>query len=214
LYERVDGWIAPTTQILRTLEPLKPKQSAVIPNWVDLERFPYKPHAFHDPVTIGLIGQISPHKGHGDAIECMSQLGNGFRLVIAGKGDPSFEADLKQSAAGLPVEFAGFVSLPEFFENIDILIMPSWEEPFGIVLLEAMATGIPVIATNIGGPAEIARGVLIPPRDAAALAQAIRSIRPGEFIRDARDHVEKNFDMRKVVPQIEDFYLRMKQLSG
>jgi glycosyltransferase involved in cell wall biosynthesis len=57
LYERVDGWIAPTSQILQTLAPLKPKQSAVIPNWVDLERFPYRPHAFHDPVAIGLIGR-------------------------------------------------------------------------------------------------------------------------------------------------------------
>ena len=47
LYKRVDGWIAPTAQILKTLDPLKPKRSAVIPNWVDLERFPYRPHAFH-----------------------------------------------------------------------------------------------------------------------------------------------------------------------
>src|SRR5262245_52719857 len=71
LYDRVDGWIAPTAQILWTLEPLKPKQSAVIPDWVDLERFPYRPHAFHSPVTIGLIGQIAPHKGHADGIDAM-----------------------------------------------------------------------------------------------------------------------------------------------
>src|SRR5205814_10469895 len=71
LYDRVDGWIAPTRQILQTLEPLKPQTSAVTPNWVDLERFRYRPHAFHSPVTVGLIGQISPHKGHGDAIEAM-----------------------------------------------------------------------------------------------------------------------------------------------
>jgi glycosyltransferase involved in cell wall biosynthesis len=213
LYERIDGWIAPTAQILRTLEPLKPKQSAVVPNWVDLERFPYRPHAFHSPVTVGLIGQISPHKGHADAIECLRQLGDGFRLVIAGTGEASYEEDLKRTAAGLPVEFTGFVSLPDFFKNIDIVIMPSWEEPFGIVLLEAMASGIPVIATNAGGPAEIVRGVLIPPHDPTALAKAIRSIRPGEFIREARAHVEKIFDIRIVVPQIEAFYLRMNPPS-
>src|SRR6185503_9249557 len=49
LYRRVDGWIAPTSQILKTLEVMKPKKSAVIPNWVDLERFPFEPHALHSP---------------------------------------------------------------------------------------------------------------------------------------------------------------------
>ena len=206
LYRRVDGWIAPTAQILKTLDPLKPRYSAVIPNWVDLQRLPYRPHAFHSPVTVGLIGQISPHKGHDDAIEAIRQLGDGFRLIIAGRGNPKYEALLRKKSSGLPVEFLGFISLSEFFDKTDILIVPSWEEPFGIVLLEAMASGIPVIATNRGGPAEILRGVLVPPRDPAALAEAIRSMRPEEFVRDAREHVEKNFDLRNVVPMIEKFY--------
>jgi glycosyltransferase involved in cell wall biosynthesis len=72
-----------------------------------------------------------------------------------------------------------------------------------------MASGIPVIATNKGGPAEIARGLLIPPRDPTALANAIRSIRPGELVKEAREHVEKNFDIRRVVPMIEEFYRRI-----
>jgi glycosyltransferase involved in cell wall biosynthesis len=203
LYRRVDGWIAPTAQILKTLDPLKPKRSAVIPNWVDLERFPYRPHTFHSPVTVGLIGQIAPHKGHDDAIEAMRRLGSGFRLLIAGKGEAEYESNLRRKAAGLPVEFAGFVRLQEFFEQTDIVILPSWEEPFGIVSLEAMATGIPVIAT---GPDEVVCGVRIPPHNPAALAEAIRSLRPDETIARAREHVEKNFDIRKVVPRIEEFY--------
>jgi glycosyltransferase involved in cell wall biosynthesis len=206
LYRRVDGWLAPTTQILKSLEALKPKYSAVIPNWVDLEKFPYRPHTFHSPVTVGLIGQISPHKGHDDAVEAIRQLSGEFRLLIAGKGEARYEAALRKKAAGLRVEFVGFVSLPEFFEKTDILIVPSWEEPFGIVLLEGMASGIPIISTNRGGPPEILHGVLIPPRDPVALAKAIRSVRPGEFVREAREHVERNFDIRRVVPMIEDFY--------
>src|SRR5207253_7717331 len=98
----------------------------------------------------------------------------------------------KRKAAELPVDFVGFVSLPEFFEKTDILILPSWEEPFGLVLLEAMASGIPVVLTNRGGAAQIARGVLVPPRDPIALANAIRSIRPDELVADARAHVERN----------------------
>jgi glycosyltransferase involved in cell wall biosynthesis len=206
LYKRVDGWIAPTAQIMEKLKLLKPKRSAVIPNWVDLQKFAYRPHEFHHPRTIGLVGQISPHKGHDDAIEALRDLGGGFRLLIAGKGEPDYEASLKKKAAGLPIEFPGFVSLPQFFETIDILVAPSWEEPFGIVLLEAMASGIPVIATNKGGPAEFVRGLLVPARDPASLANAIRSVRPGQHVQEAREHVEKNFDVRKVIPLIEDFY--------
>jgi glycosyltransferase involved in cell wall biosynthesis len=213
LYKRVDAWIAPTSQILKTLDPLKPKRSAVIPNWVDLERFPYRPHAFHVPAVVGLIGQIAPHKGHGDAIEAMRTLGTGFRLLIAGKGEPTYETMLKQKSADLPVEFLGFVQAAEFFEKIDILIVPSWEEPFGIVLLEAMASGVPVIATDCGGPNEIVRGTLVPPHDPAALANAIRSVRSNEGVRDARDHVEKNFDLRQVVPKIEGFYRNLLSAS-
>jgi glycosyltransferase involved in cell wall biosynthesis len=204
LYGRVSGWIAPTAEIRNTIEPLKPKCSAVIPNWVDLEKFPYRPHAFHIPVTIGIIGQIAPHKGHDDAIEALRQLDGGFRLLVAGKGDPSYEAELKKKASGLPVEFVGFVQLPAFFKHTDIVILPSWNEPFGIIVLEAMATGIPVIAT---GPSEVVCGTRVPPRDPAALAAAIRSIRPEGVVEKARRHVEENFDMKAVIPQIENFYL-------
>lgn len=217
LYRRVDGWIAPTSQILRTIQP-GPTPSAVIPNWVDIDKFAYEPHPMHTPATIGLLGQIAPHKGHDDAIEAMRDLGAGFRLLIAGKGDSEYEASLKRKAAGLPVEFLGFASLPEFFRLIDILIVPSWEEPFGIVLLEAMASGVPVIATDRGGPLDIIpsalHGVLVPPRNPRALANTIHSLaaddeRRVQIIRHAREHVEKNFDIRTAVPQVEDFYRRV-----
>src|SRR5262249_51435574 len=129
--------------------------------------------------------------------------------VIGVMGSAIYECVVRRMAAGVLVKFLGFVSLPEFFEKTDILIVPSWEEPFGIVLLEGMASGLPIIATNRGGPSEILRGLLIPPRDAVGLANAIRSVHPGEFVRDAREHVEENFDIRRVVPMIEDFYKKI-----
>ena len=214
-YRRVDAWIAPTAQILKTLSPAMQKIGAVIPNWVDVRKFAYKPHALHSPVTIGLLGQISPHKGHNDAIEAIRQLGGNFRLLIAGEGEPSYKAVLQRNAAGLPVEFVGFAP-QQFFGEIDILIVPSWEEPFGIVLLEAMAAGIPVVATAAAGPKEIIsnpnEGVLVPPRDPAALASVIKSLanddgRRSSMIRNARARVETQFDIRAIVPKIEQLYL-------
>jgi glycosyltransferase involved in cell wall biosynthesis len=222
LYRRVDGWIAPTSQILKALEPLSPKTSAVIPNWVNVEKFEFLPKPLHNPVTIGLLGQISPHKGHNDAVEATRALGDGYRLLIAGDGNAKYIDELKERASGLPVQFLGFVSVPEFFRNVDVLAVPSWEEPFGIVLLEAMASGIPVVATNRGGPLDIIssvlHGILIPPRDPPALAEAIRSLttdrgRRAAIVKNAREHVEKNFDIRNVVPRIEDFYQRLSRAT-
>jgi glycosyltransferase involved in cell wall biosynthesis len=222
LYRRVDAWLAPTSQILKTLEPLSPKLSAVVPNWVDTAKFTNRPHGLHQPVTIGLLGQISPHKGHDDAIDAIRRLGTDFRLLIVGKGESGYVDELKKKSVGLPVDFPGFAELPEFFSMIDILAVPSWEEPFGIVVLEAMASGVPVIATNRGGPAEIIRsalhGVLVPPRDPAALANAIQSLADDDERRQlisktAREFVESNFDIRVVVPRIEDFYRRVVMRS-
>jgi glycosyltransferase involved in cell wall biosynthesis len=212
LYRRVNGWIAPTTQILKTLAPLQPHASIVIPNWVDVEKFIFKPHAPHQPITLGLLGQISPHKGHEDALEAVRLLGASYRLLIAGKGENEYVATLREKCASLPVTFAGFVSLPNFFETIDVLLVPSWEEPFGIVLLEAMASGIPVIATAAGGPLDIIRpgvdGILVPPRNPHALAAAVRAIdfQGAGFVGAARQRVESDFDSRKVIPRIEEFY--------
>jgi D-inositol-3-phosphate glycosyltransferase len=194
------------------------KIGEVVSNWVDLSKFPYQPHSLHTPVIIGLLGQIAPHKGHVDAIEAVRQLGGNFRLLIAGEGEPAYKGALKEKANGLPVEFVGFASGPLFFQEIDMLIVPSWEEPFGIVLLEAMAAGIPIIATAVGGPREIisnpTEGVLIPARDPAALANAIKSVasdteRRLTIVRNARARVEANFDVRIVVPRIEDVYERL-----
>jgi L-malate glycosyltransferase len=211
LYKRVNGWIAPTQQILKTLTRLKPRASAVIPNWVDLEKFPYKPHDPRHPLTLGLLGQISPHKGHEDAVEAIRLLGPGYRLLIAGKGEQKYVSALREKSADLPIAFPGFVSLPEFFDTIDVLLVPSWEEPFGLVVLEGMASGIPVIATAAGGPLEIIRspvnGILVPPRDPKALAGAIASIREqrDSLIHAARERAQ-DFDIRKIVPQVEKFY--------
>jgi glycosyltransferase involved in cell wall biosynthesis len=212
LYSRVDGWIAPTRQIRESLAPLAPRTVAVIPNWVDLERFPFQPHAPHSPIMLGLLGQISPHKGHDDAIAAVAKLGEGFRLLVAGKGSARYQKQLQKAARGLPVEFRGFVGLPDFFSAIDILLVPSWEEPFGLVLLEAMASGIPVIGTAAGGPLDILRsgehGILVPPKHPDALADAVRSIESQRerLVHAARERVEAEFCIEKVTPRVEAFY--------
>jgi glycosyltransferase involved in cell wall biosynthesis len=186
----------------------------LIPNWVDLNKFSYSPHDAHLPVNIGLLGQVSPHKGHEDAIEALRQLGPGYRLIIAGKGEESYVTRLHELSRDLPVEFSGFAEFKEFFGKVDVLLVPSWEEPFGIVILESMATGIPVISTSAGGPLDIIRsgvdGLLVPVRNPSALATAVRSLSGlqlrASIVEHARKHVEATYDIQKVIPRIEAFY--------
>src|SRR5712671_2061459 len=221
LYRRVDGWIAPTSQMMQKLAPLRPSRSAIIPNWVDLRKFAHAPHDVHMPMNLGLLGQIAPHKGHEDAIEALRQLGSGYRLIIAGNGEPSFVARLKEQSRGQDVEFAGFAEIQTFFRNVDVLLVPSWEEPFGIVLLESMATGVPVISTLAGGPLDIIRqgtdGILVPPRDPGVLADAVRSL--GEapvrarILANAYERVRDKFDIQKVIPLIEEFYRELRSAT-
>jgi glycosyltransferase involved in cell wall biosynthesis len=214
-YRRVDGWLAPTKEILNTLSPLKPRDAAVIPNWIDPAKFLFDPHDMHSPVTVGLLGQIAPHKGPEDAIECMRILGPKFRLLVGGDGDPRYLQKLKQRSAGLPIDFLGFVSARDFFRVIDILVVPSWHEPFGIVLLEAMASGVPVVSANCGGPSEIIRsgedGLLVSPREPLQLAAAVRQLadtpsQRSSFAQQARSRVEFEYDINLIVPRIEQFY--------
>ena len=92
----------------------------------------------------------------------------------------------------------------DYFAEIDMLIVPSWQEPFGIITLESMSAGIPVIGTGL---ADVLRGTLVPPHDPHALAGAIRACKPDMT---ARDYVERNFYIRQVIPRIEEFYSATK----
>jgi glycosyltransferase involved in cell wall biosynthesis len=72
--------------------------------------------------------------------------------------------------------------VPELLRAVDLLLVPSWEEPFGRAIVEAMAAGVPAIATDVGGPPEILAGgggVVLPPRSPAAWSAAI-----GELLSD------------------------------
>jgi len=216
LYCRVDGWIATTDQIARSLSHLTPRELRIIPNWVRSSAFRFRPQpAGRDPKILGLLGQVSPLKGHDDAIRMIRQLGSGFRLVFGGVGKEEYVTGLRARARDLPVEFAGFVDPAGFLERLDILILPSWEEPFGIVLLEAMAAGVNVIATNQGGPPEILdygnAGILVAPRDPEGMAGAVRTLVSDSELAlrlrtEARKRAVEVYDIKVVVPRVEDFY--------
>ena len=217
-YSRVDGWIVTTNQILESIQHLSPRATAIVPNWVDSGQIPYQSRPIRRPVTLGLLGQVSPHKGHDDAITAIGELGSGYRLLVAGRGRPDYEQAIKEKARGLPIEFLGFVKPADFLPQIDILVLPSWEEPFGIVVVEAMAAGVCVIATDAGGPPEILdhgrAGLLVPPRDPLSLVDAVRRLASDEALRQelrerAVERIRLRYDIDRAVPRIEEFYAQL-----
>jgi len=107
--------------------------------------------------------------------------------------------------------------VPELMRALDVLLMPSWEEPFGRSLIEAMALGVPVAATNVGGPPEIIddgrEGYLLDPRDPAAWAGAIARIAESpelasEMGRAGRLRVEQSFTVERHVAEMMAVYER------
>lgn len=140
-----------------------------------------------DPVVV-MTGRISQYKGQDYLISAAATLLAEYpdlHVLIAGRGSGALTHELEQMIARLQighrVRLVGYVpSIPDFLMSGDIVAMPSWEEPFGLVALEAMAMARPIVATAAGGVPEFVKhgkfGLLVPPRDAMALANAIRQL--------------------------------------
>ena len=106
----------------------------------------------------------------------------------------------------------------EILRKMDIFLLPSIQETFGGVLLEAMATGLPVIATNVGGVSEIIKdgenGLIVPPEDIKRLCEAIEYLvlfreKWISFSRAGREFVEKNFDGEKCGDKLNYIFQRL-----
>jgi teichuronic acid biosynthesis glycosyltransferase TuaC len=142
-------------------------------------------------------------------------------FVVAGKG-PSrklVEDRIKELGISQNIKLAGFVpdeQLPLYYDAADIFMLPSASgEGLPLVLLEAMACGVPVIATKVGGTPEIVNhmknGVLVPPIDTEAMAEATSKLLSEEKLRttigeEARRNVENRFTWTENVRQLQEVY--------
>lgn len=177
---------------------------------------PREPH--EGPFTVGHIGAFTEEKGQDIAIAAASLLPD-IRFVLSGEGP--LLADLARNAPS-NVTFPGFsTDLTAFFAGIDLFVMPSRTEAWGLAALEAMAHEVPVVASGIQGLAEIVEagrsGWLVPPNNAEALAAAIQDAasdpnRLRQFGRAARERAAE-FTVERMVSQTEDFYARLGRLS-
>ncbi len=168
----------------------------VVPCGVDVRHFvptaaPLDDPPRREPYRIVSVGRLVPRKGFATILEALPGL-PGVELVVAGGRTfaGSVEAEkirLEQLGAALGVadrvHFVGQVGhflMPALLRSADLVVCAPWYEPFGLVPLEAMACGVPVVASAVGGMLDSVSdgetGRLVAPQDAAALATAVREL--------------------------------------
>ncbi len=172
-----------------------------------------------ETVTVLYVGELAEHKGVEHLVRAVADLPANYRLRVVGDGDR--RADLEAIAAAVGVAdrttFAGWVdyeAVPAEYARADVFVHPGvWPEPFGRTVLEAMQAELPVVCTEIGGPADVVRDeeLRVPPGDPGALAGAIeRAAAAGPDLgRHNREHVESEYAPGAVTERIVDLYERV-----
>lgn len=211
-YGKALGWLVGSRKVLRDaaavlcltnaekeelqrLEPSLPCR--VVPNGVDLERFSRGSEPVsREKFTIGVFGRIDPQKNQILALEALARLDDPtFHLMLVGPvTDVEYGARVKRMIGEMglsrQVTLVEGLKGPELvaaYHNLDLLLIPSVHEPFGIVTLEGWASQVPVVASRVGGLAELIThqedGVLFPSGDAEHLATLLSqfSLQPGRL---------------------------------
>jgi glycosyltransferase involved in cell wall biosynthesis len=196
------------------------RQICVIPNVIEMKKFSVSGTLKKDnKLNIGILGGMGNYrKGLDILIRAVSFL-NDLELTVHIGGDGKLLSRFKDLAKELDVAgrciFYGEIkpeSVQDFYSKLDVYVLPSRDETFGVVVVEAMASGLPVIATRCGGPEEIITeetGVLVEKENPQEFARAIRSVagNPGSYNREAiRNYVLKKYSPDIFAASISEVY--------
>lgn len=238
MYRRMERLLAHShaqlEHLLKCL-PIEAEKCQVIPNGVDLSKF--QPGTASSDVRaslgvtdsnqklIGLIGRLDRQKGQIELAEAARALRLRFpdaRYVFVGgatRGEPSIREQLEriiqESKLGEVIQFTEFrKDVAAVMRALDILVMPSYEESFGNVLIEAMACKRVCLGTRAGGVPEIIEhhktGVLVEPQNSQSLAEGIAYLLDHEehaqkMIATAYEKVLRQYDIERVFAQVASF---------
>ncbi len=193
---------------------------STIHNGIDLTRFAFQGPADGGPIVT--VARLSPEKDIATLLRAAASLVGGFpqaRFEIAGDGSCREElARLAQEKQLMDhVKFHGEVQdIPALLARAQLFVLPSQTEGISLTLLEAMARGLPVVATNVGGNPEVVEtgitGLLVPASSPDRLEWAIAALlkdpeRGRQMGRAGRQRVENCFDIRTMMKQYEALYL-------
>lgn len=217
---------------LRTQRIFDPDKVVLIHNGIDVDRFAKGrevtrgAQSTNEKLRVGMIGHIAPIKGQEDFIRAAAVICNRrdvVEFIIAGE-DKSRTGANRRSAEKLidelnlnqHVRLIGWVEdVAKLLSNLDLFVSPSRSEPFGLAIVEAMAAGVPVVATMSEGAQEIIddnqTGRLTPIGDVEALANAIDGLlsdseERSRLVKNSQTAVRENFSMERMLSATEQVY--------
>jgi phosphatidylinositol alpha-mannosyltransferase len=229
-FQKLDGKIAVSQPALDYASTHFPGEYTIIPNGVESEHFSSNTtpidEFMDEKLNILFVGRLEKRKGVEYLLEAYKRVKREIpesRLIVAGPGTRlrhKYEKRIKRS--GLEdVIFTGYVSyddLPRYYKTADIVCSPATgKESFGIVLLEAMAAGKPIIASDIEGYASVlthgAEGILVPPKNPEKLAEALLSLMDDKPLRQqmgARGQLTAvEYDWNRISQNILNYYWKV-----
>jgi phosphatidylinositol alpha-mannosyltransferase len=229
-FPKLNGRIAVSKPATEFANKHFPGDYTIIPNGVDLEHFSTDVSPIDEfsdgKINLLFVGRQEKRKGLNYLLGAYTRIKReapNTRLIIVGpstRWSRKYEEVMRRS--GLPdVVFVGYVSyaeLPRYYKTADIVCFPATgRESFGIVLLEAMAVGKPVVASNIDGYASLVthgvQGLLVPPKDEQRLARALISLMADERLRHemgARGRAKASeYGWETVAQRVMEYYIRV-----
>lgn len=210
-----------------------PERTAVLPCGIDLDRFfpaaPREPR--RGPQRILSIGRLVERKGVDVMIRAMRDLPDARLLIAGGPAEAEWADDpevnrlravARQAGVADRTDFLGQVlhdDAPDLYRSVDVVASVPWYEPFGTVPLEAMACGVPVVVSAVGGHLDTVvdgrTGLHVPPHDPAATARAVGELldRPGlraELGTAGAHRVQARYGWERLVSEAEGIYHQVR----
>jgi glycosyltransferase involved in cell wall biosynthesis len=233
LYRWTDHVVAVSDEVAREIHALfavtHSKIRTVI-NRIDTQSYAHVPVPEQVKISLGLrpeqrvittVARFAPHKGHAcliDAVHALKQQHDGIRLFLVGDGECREELEKKCSNRGIrdSVSFLGNRGdIPVILALTEIFVFPTYAEGTSLALMEAMAAGKPIVATNIPGNAALLEhrksALLVPPGDAHAMKEAILFLLEHPAIaraygHEARSVITGRFDIRETIAELEQLW--------
>ena len=203
------------------------ERTVVIHNGIDVRGFEATNHGRRDVPVVAFVGRLAPQKDPETLIRALAMLErNSYHAVVAGSGPDadSIAAEIERLGLNDSVDLLGVRDdVSEILGSADVFVLSSIYECLPISVLEAMAAGLPVVATKVGGVPELVvdgqTGFIVGSRDPEALAQAIRKLLANPHLRRrfgdaARARVEDRFDIKRFRLEHVEVYRRELERRG
>jgi len=215
-------------------EGADPKRTHLIYNGIDLTSVPQTKDMrtqlglSHDSIVLAMVANLIPYKGHIDLINALAQLdpAQPWEIVLIGNDSAHIQSDLQQQARDAEIEsrlhFLGKRDdIAAILKCADIGLLTSHEEGFSNAILEAMASGLPMVVTDVGGNAEAVcngeNGYVVPPHAPAQLAEALQTLLHDPQLRkrfgqNSLKRQQQLFTRKACVDAYQEFYQQLLKM--